>query len=68
LLVVCKANGRCDVAGNNEDLCRSRRPGAENQGWLSTGQVLSGRTIRRSDDTVCDLHHAIGDEEREFLG
>jgi hypothetical protein len=33
-----------------------------------TGWVLSGRTIRRSCDTMCDLHHARGDEERRFLG
>jgi hypothetical protein len=32
------------------------------------GQVLGGQTIERSDATVCDLHHARGDEEREFLG
>jgi hypothetical protein len=33
-----------------------------------TGQVLGGRTIRRSGDTVCGLHRARGDGEREFLG
>jgi hypothetical protein len=33
-----------------------------------TGLVLSGRAIKRSDDVVCGLHHAQGDEEREFLG
>jgi hypothetical protein len=33
-----------------------------------TGQVLSGRTIRRSGDVVCDLHRARRDDEREFLG
>jgi hypothetical protein len=33
-----------------------------------TGRVLSGRTIERLGDTVCSLHHACGDEEREFLG
>jgi hypothetical protein len=33
-----------------------------------TGQVLGGRTIERSGDTVCGLHRARGDEEREFLG
>jgi hypothetical protein len=27
-----------------------------------TGQVLGGRTIRWSDDAVCDLHHARGGE------
>jgi hypothetical protein len=33
-----------------------------------TGRVLDGRVIERSGDTVCGLHHARGDEEREFLG
>jgi hypothetical protein len=33
-----------------------------------TGRVLGGWTIERSDDTVCGLHHARGDEERGFLG
>jgi hypothetical protein len=28
------------------------------------GRVLGGRTIGRSGDVVCDLHHAHGDEER----
>jgi hypothetical protein len=32
-----------------------------------TGRVLDGRTIERSSDTVCGLHHACGDEQREFL-
>jgi hypothetical protein len=31
------------------------------------GRVLGGWTIRRSGDAVCSLHHARGDEEREFL-
>jgi hypothetical protein len=30
--------------------------------------VLGGRTIKRSVDAVCGLHHAEGDEECEFLG
>jgi hypothetical protein len=34
----------------------------------NTGRVLGGRTIGRSGDTVCDLHHARGDEKRQFLG
>jgi hypothetical protein len=50
------------------DQGRSRRLGAEDQGWSSTGQVLGGRTIERSDDIVCGLHHAQGDEKHEFLG
>jgi hypothetical protein len=33
-----------------------------------TGQVLDGRAIERSGDTVCGLHRACGDEERMFLG
>jgi hypothetical protein len=30
-------------------------------------QVLGGRTIGRSDDIMCGLHHVHGDEERGFL-
>jgi hypothetical protein len=33
-----------------------------------TGRVLGGRTIERSDGTVCGLHRGHGDEKREFLG
>jgi hypothetical protein len=33
-----------------------------------TGRVLSGRAVERSGGTVCGLHLARGDEEREFLG
>jgi hypothetical protein len=33
-----------------------------------TGRVLGGWAIERSGDTVYGLHHARGDEEREFLG
>jgi hypothetical protein len=32
------------------------------------GQVLGGRVIERSDDTVCGLHHAHEDEKCMFLG
>jgi hypothetical protein len=32
-----------------------------------TGRVLGGRVIKMSGGTVCGLHHARGDEEREFL-
>jgi hypothetical protein len=28
------------MAGNDEDRGKSRRPGAEDRGWSSTGQVL----------------------------
>jgi hypothetical protein len=33
-----------------------------------TGWVLSGRAIDRSSGVVSGLHHARGDEKREFLG
>jgi hypothetical protein len=33
-----------------------------------TGRVLGGRMIERSGGTVCSLHRAREDEEREFLG
>jgi hypothetical protein len=56
------------MAGNDEHHGRSRRPGAENQGWSGIGQVLGGQTIERSGDAVCGLHHAREDEEHEFLG
>jgi hypothetical protein len=59
---------RYDIAGSDENRGRSRRSGAEDQDWSSTGQVLGGRTIRRSGDAVCSLHHAQGDGEREFFG
>jgi hypothetical protein len=55
------------MAGNDEDLGRSRRPDTEDRGWSSTGRVLSDRTIGRLSDAICGLHHAQGDEEREFL-
>jgi hypothetical protein len=56
------------MAGSDEDRGRNRRPDVEDRGWSSIGQVLGGRTVKRSGDVVCDLHCAQGDEEREFLG
>jgi hypothetical protein len=53
---------------SNEDRGRSRRLGAEDRGWSSTGQVLGGRTIERSGDAMCGLHRAYRDEGHEFLG
>jgi hypothetical protein len=55
------------MVGSDGDSGRSRRPGAEDRRWLSTGRVLGGRTINRSDDAMCGLHCARGDEERRFL-
>jgi hypothetical protein len=46
------------MAGNDEDRGRSWRLGVEDRGWSSTGQVLSGQTIKMSSNTVCGLHHA----------
>jgi hypothetical protein len=59
---------RCDIAGSHEDHSRTRRPGAEDRGWLSTCRVFSRRTVERSSDDVCGLHRTQGDEERRFLG
>jgi hypothetical protein len=33
-----------------------------------TSWVLGVRTIERSGDAMCGLHHTQGDEERGFLG
>jgi hypothetical protein len=63
----CVGN-RCDMAGSDEDLGRSRRSSAEDWGWLSMGWVHDGQTIERSGDIVCGLHRAQGDKERGFLG
>jgi hypothetical protein len=67
LLVLWCAGSKCDMPGSDEDLDRSRRPDTEDRGWSSIGRILRGRTIRRSGDAVCGLHHAHIDEEREFL-
>jgi hypothetical protein len=56
------------MEGSGEDRGKSRRPGAEDRGWLSRGRVLSGRTIGRLGDAVCSLHRAQEDEEHVFLG
>jgi hypothetical protein len=53
------------MACSDEGCGRSRRPGAEDRRWLHRS-VLGGR--ERSGGTVCGLHRARGDEEREFLG
>jgi hypothetical protein len=36
------------MTSSDENLGRIRRPGAEDRGWLSTGQVLDGRMIGTS--------------------
>jgi hypothetical protein len=56
------------MAGSNEDQGRSRRLGAKDRGWSSTGRVFGGWTIEKSGDALCGLHRAQGDEERWFVG
>jgi hypothetical protein len=55
------------MVGSDEDRGKSRRLGAEDRGWSSTCQVLDGRMIERSGDTVYGLHCAQGDKEHMFL-
>jgi hypothetical protein len=68
LLVSWCVGSMCDMAGSDEDLGISRRPGIEDWGWSSTGWILSGSMIGRSGDAVCGLYRAQEDEERRFLG
>jgi hypothetical protein len=55
------------MVGSNEDQSRSRRLGADDRGWSSTGQVLGGQMIERSVDAMCGLHYTQGDDEHGFL-
>jgi hypothetical protein len=68
--LVCLSRGgagdKCDMVDNDEDHGRSQRPGAKDQGWSSTGQVLGGRMSEGLGDAVCGLHRARGDEEWDF--
>jgi hypothetical protein len=32
------------------------------------GRILGGRVIEKSDDAICGMHRACGDEECIFLG
>jgi hypothetical protein len=68
LLVTWCAGSRCDMMDNNEDLGKSRRPGAEDRGWSSIGRVVGGRPIGNLGDIVCGLYRVQGDEECGFLG
>jgi hypothetical protein len=58
----------CGMAVSDKNQDRCRRLGAEDRGWSSTYQVLGGRTIERSGDSVCGLYRTQGDEECGFLG
>jgi hypothetical protein len=68
LLVSWCVGDRCNMAGSDENLDRSRGPSVEDQGWSRIGRVLGGQTIGRSGDAVCGLHRAQRDEEHVFLG
>jgi hypothetical protein len=57
----------CNMADSDEDLGKSRRPCADDQGCSGTGPVLGGLTIGRSGDAVCGLYQAQGDKECKFL-
>jgi hypothetical protein len=47
LLVSWRVGGMCDMADNDEDHSRSRRPGVEYQRWSDTCWELSGWLIER---------------------
>jgi hypothetical protein len=64
LLISWCAGGRCGMKYSDKDCGRSRRPGAEDRDGR-TGQVLGGRTIERSGDTVCDRHCVHVETRRE---
>jgi hypothetical protein len=64
LLVSWCVGGECNMAGNDEDRGRSKRLCAEDQEWSGTSRVLSGRTIGRSGDAMCDPHHTRGGDEK----
>jgi hypothetical protein len=55
MLVSWCVGDMCDMMGSDKDRARSRRPGAEDQGWSRTVRVLSGLTIGRLGDTVCGV-------------
>jgi hypothetical protein len=67
VLVSWCVGDKCGMVGSDEDQGRSRRLGAEDRGWLTTGRVLTGRMIERSSDAVYSLHCAQEDEERGLL-
>jgi hypothetical protein len=58
LLVSWCAGGRCGMVASDKNHGRSRRPGAEDRGWSSTGRVLGVQTIkgRITPCAVCTMH------------
>jgi hypothetical protein len=67
LLVSWCVYDRCGMTGSDEDRDRSRRPGADDRKWSSTGRVLGGLIIGRSSDIMCGLYHSHRDNECGFL-
>jgi hypothetical protein len=67
LLVSWCVGEEYDMAGSDEDWGMSRRLGAEDRGWSGTSWVLSGRTIGRLGDAVCDLHRTRGGDEKHMF-
>jgi hypothetical protein len=58
---------RYDIADSDDNRGRNRRPSVEDRRWSSTGRVLGGWAIGRSNNTVCGLHCAQGDDEHGFF-
>jgi hypothetical protein len=55
------------MAGRDGDRGKSKRLGAEDRRWPSTGRVLGGQMIERSSNAIYSLHRAQGDKEHSFL-
>jgi hypothetical protein len=58
LLVSWCAGDRCGMVASDKDHGRSRRPGAQDEGWSRTGRVLGVQTIegRVTLCVVCTVH------------
>jgi hypothetical protein len=68
LLIPLCVGDKYDMAVSDKDHGRNRRLGVEDQGWPNTYRVLGARTIEMSDNAVCGMHHAQGDEYRRLFG
>jgi hypothetical protein len=68
LLVLWCVGDRCGKVGSDVDRGKSRRLSTDDRRWSSTGRVLDGRMIEKSDDVVCGLYRAQENEEHRFLG
>jgi hypothetical protein len=67
LLVLWCVGGEYNLADSDKDRGRSRRLGMEDRGWSGISRVLSGRTIGRLGDAVCDPYRTHGgDKKRGF--